>query len=133
MAEIKDLNLASAKLAAAAKYALIERLAMEGQVAEDPDVLRKIVDTLDKVSVGQEPKQQVQVWAPLQFSIVLDPNAAQEAPARRMVLVDEVVDVEPQEEPGEPMPATPPELPAPDEPPAPLSLDDLADLLGVRK
>jgi hypothetical protein len=81
--KIREYNVGAALLAAQSKYALVEQLAIDAMSTADIDLRRKIVETLDKISVGQEPKQAQQVFMPVSFSIVLDDNVPQVAPPRR--------------------------------------------------
>jgi hypothetical protein len=110
---VKDGNILSAKLASAANPILIERLAVMAQMSDDPEVVRRAVETLHKVSTTFEEKKATVVFTPAQFAIVLDDNIPQLAPPKRETLiVDEVVDIPPplEIELGPDVDALPPEL-----------------------
>lgn len=82
LAQIKQYNLETAELAAAGKRELVVQLLEDAVTTVDPDLRRKIYETLGKDAISQEPKQQQVLVAPLNFQIVLD-DTPQVAPPRR--------------------------------------------------
>lgn len=95
-ARIKEGNFQTAALSAAGLPLIVERLMVDAQVTDDPDLRRKLAETLHKMAISQEPKAQVNVYAPLNFQIVLDDAIAQVPPPKRAKqLAMEVEDVEP--------------------------------------
>ena len=82
LARIREYNLQTAELAAAGKRELLVQLLVDGAATKDPDLRRKIFETVGKESVSQDPKQPISISAPLSFQIILD-DTPQVAPPRR--------------------------------------------------
>lgn len=59
------------------------RLGLEVETTDDPEWLRKTLDTTSRVGGLAEPKTPQVAWTPMNLTIVLDPNAKQEPPAPR--------------------------------------------------
>lgn len=129
LAQIKEFNAQAAFLAAAAKPQAVEALSLAIATSDDPDFVRKAVETLDKISFSLEPKQTQVVFQKANFSIVLDDNVPQVAPPPREKRSVPIVDVE---DAVEVSAAEPEQLPPPQEVQVHASqLDALADLLSI--
>lgn len=94
LAQLKDQNTRSALLAAGGLYPLVEQLLIDGVETDDPDLRRKIAETVHKMALSMEPKQQSVVYAPLSFSIVTSDDIPQVAPPNRRPKPIPVQDVE---------------------------------------
>ena len=82
LGRIREYNLQTAELAAAGKRELLVQLLIDAASTEEPELRRKIFDTVGKESVSQDPKQPISISAPLSFQIILD-DTPQVAPPRR--------------------------------------------------
>lgn len=82
LARIKLANIQVAELTAEARLQIAVQMVEDALTTDDPDLRRKIYDTLGKDSYAQEPKTPQVIVAPLNFQIVLD-DTPQVAPPRR--------------------------------------------------
>ncbi len=94
LGRIRAYNLETAELAAAGKRELLAQLLVDAATTVDPDLRRKIYETVGKEAVSQDPKTPLQISAPLNFSIVLDADVQQVAPSRRARAVTVTQEIE---------------------------------------
>lgn len=80
LSQIKQDNLHAAALAARAAPELVEQLAIDAVTTDDPDLRRKVLETLHKVGWSAEPKAAQTSFQIANFSIVLDDSAVQVKP-----------------------------------------------------
>lgn len=118
----REHNARSTELAAEALVVLVPRLVDTAMITDDPEVIRRSVETLGRLASNAEPKQPQVLNAPLTFSIILDPNIPQTPPprssrARALDVLDAVdaVDI------SGAAPAAPALVLAPPDPPGPFS------------
>ena len=93
LARIKLANIQVAELTAEARLQIAVQMVEDALTTDDPELRRKIYDTLGKDSYAQEPKTPQVIVAPLNFQIVLD-DTPQVAPPRRARAVPRAVEVE---------------------------------------
>lgn len=91
---IKSHNLQNAEVAAAVTPMLAAQLAEDAMTTDDPELRRKIYDTLSKAGQSVEPKAAPTAQLPqLFFNIVLDPNVPQVPPPNKRAAMEHVEEV----------------------------------------
>lgn len=92
---IHNLNLRAAEVAAEVTPDLVLRLAEDAVLTEDPELRRKLTDTIHKIAGSTAPKQALPTsnLPPLNFQIVLDSTPQVPPPNKRpraLEMVEEV-------------------------------------------